>query len=109
PGARPASKLRAREEISAFKDYWIEIAAQRYQTEKETKGARTVCQEVEAECLRETNTPITLNKNTVMARAKGNMGIREFNAGKGWLTKGEEEQVADFAVETARRGFPLTH
>lgn len=91
------------------------IAADRYNAERTSgksgtlKGVRTICQEVMEECLRETKKEVTLVPYTVLQRAKGRQSMRDFNAGKRWLEPGEEEAVVTFAIDTARRGFPLTH
>ncbi|KAF9014409.1 hypothetical protein BDZ89DRAFT_906822, partial [Hymenopellis radicata] len=68
-----------------------------------------VCKEVEIEHRKETGETITLNHNTLRSLAKGGRKLSDFNASKGWLLPGEENMVVDYAIETAKRGFPLTH
>ncbi|EIW54949.1 uncharacterized protein TRAVEDRAFT_82237, partial [Trametes versicolor FP-101664 SS1] len=68
-----------------------------------------ICQAISAECFEKTKKRIDLPKSTVIARANGRRSIRAFNAEKRWLTDGEEEVVVEFTIDTALRGFPLSH
>lgn len=76
---------------------------------EDKKGRRTVCREVEKEYLVETGRVIKLNDSTLANLAKGGRRLSDFNAEKGWLTPEETERVIEYSVETARRGFPLSH
>ena len=110
PGRRSNSKTMDKMLNSKFQDEWVTIAVERYKAEpKGGKGTRKICQEVEAECYAKTGKTIKLHKSTIQRRAQGHRSIREFNAGKRWLTDAEEETVVDFAIDMALRGFPLSH
>ena len=110
---RALSKTKTKQIDSKLLDKYIKIAAERYNheraTEKKPRGLRKICEEVEAECFRDTKKEIKLDKMTVSRRAKGRQNIREFNASKGWLTPAERELVIQFTIDTALRGFPLSH
>ncbi|KAG2079587.1 hypothetical protein BD769DRAFT_1310375, partial [Suillus cothurnatus] len=67
------------------------------------------CHEVEKAYLAETGRVIKLNDRTLANLAKGGRRLSDFNAEKGWLTREETERVIEYSVETARRGFPLSH
>ena len=107
------SKAKEKQINSELLDKYVKIAAERYNyeqsTEKKPRGLRKICQEVEAECFQDTNKEISLDKTTVSRRAKGLRSMPEFNASKGWLTPAESELVIQFTVDTALRGFPLSH
>lgn len=111
-GRRANSKTKEKRLKSELQEEWLKIAVDRYLTEKDTGngiGARKICQEVSEECFEVTGKRVTLSKSTVMRRAKGGRSIRDFNAEKRWLSEAEEQIVADFAIDTAKRGFPLSH
>jgi Tc5 transposase DNA-binding domain len=50
-----------------------------------------------------------VSKSTLQRLVTGGVSMSTFNAGKQRLTPAEERVVADFCVESADRGFPLTH
>lgn len=112
---RALSKSKRKQGSSEFLNKWIDIAATRYREGQNSegggpkKGVRKICREVAEECFQETKKRVELSKTTVIERSKGRISIREFNAGKGWLTPEEEDVVVDFAIDTALRGFPLNH
>ena len=73
------------------------------------KGLRKVCRETEAEHYRKTKEVIKLDPMTLRRLASGGKRKSQSNAEKGWLKADEIDLVIDFAVETAARGFPLSH
>ncbi|KAI0741017.1 hypothetical protein C8Q76DRAFT_591338, partial [Earliella scabrosa] len=108
------SKTLEAQKLSELKDYWTNIAVERYAEEQSSgktvkKGLRKICQEVEADCYGTTKKHVRIASSTVSARFNGRQSIREFNAGKRWLEEGEEDAVVNFAIDTAKRGFPLNH
>lgn len=46
---------------------------------------------------------------TILERARGRPSMSEFNAAKQKLTSGQEAVLVDFLLESAARGFGLTH
>ncbi|EJF61426.1 hypothetical protein DICSQDRAFT_17077, partial [Dichomitus squalens LYAD-421 SS1] len=111
---RALSKTKKAQIDAEFQEEWVTIAANRYTEEqqsgkKKLKGVRAICKEVEKECYEKTGTSIKLPKSTVSDRASGKPSIRDFNAEKRWLQADEEEEVIDFAINAALRGFPLNH
>lgn len=50
-----------------------------------------------------------VSKSTLQCLAAGGTSMSAFNAGKQRLTPEEERVVVDFCLESADRGFPLTH
>jgi hypothetical protein len=94
---------------------WMAHAVKVYKAEQENpagakpKSLRTVCDEVQAECKRETGVDITLNHGTLRNHVNGGTPIAQFNSEKAWLSDTEAKHVISFAVDTARRGFPLSH
>src|SRR5438046_2886890 len=73
------------------------------------KGLRKVCMEIEAEHNRETGQHVKLDPMTLQRHAAGGRTKSQSNADKGWLKGNEADLVIDFAIETAARGFPLSH
>lgn len=113
-GRRALSRTKVKQNESELIGKYTAIATIRYKHERETKkkprGVRKICREVEAECFAETTKSIKLSKSTVFERSMGRESIGEFNANtKRWLTPAEEEAVVAFTIDTAQRGFPLSH
>src|ERR1700692_209863 len=50
-----------------------------------------------------------VSKSTLQRLVMGGVSMSAFNAGKQRLTPAEERVLVDFALESADRGFPLTH
>jgi hypothetical protein len=50
-----------------------------------------------------------VDRKTLGRRLEGEQSMSTFNAGKQKLTPAEESVVVDFVMESADRGFPLTH
>ena len=111
---RASSKAKQEREASQAKIQLQEIAVERYleeqkKPEKERRGARKICEEVEIEYKIQTGKSIPLNHSTIIRHANGGIPLHKFNAGKRLLSDEEEEVVLKFAEETAMRGFPLSH
>ena len=114
PGRRALSQTKRAKLDAEFQETWVSIAAEQYNDEKESgkkkpKSMRAICHEVEKECYEKTGRAIKLPKSTVADRASGKESLLSFNARKKWLTADEEEEVIDFAINSALRGFPLNH
>lgn len=73
------------------------------------KSLRAICEDMEKKCLREKKKAINLDHNTLSRRVKGERSIREANQDKAWLTPQETEEVIEYAISLANRGFPLSH
>ena len=50
-----------------------------------------------------------VSKSILQRLVTGGVSMSAFNAGKQRLTSAEERVVVDFCLESADRGFPLTH
>jgi hypothetical protein len=50
-----------------------------------------------------------VSKSTLQRLVMGEVSMSAFNAGKQKLTPAEEHVLVDFALESADRGFPLSH
>ena len=50
-----------------------------------------------------------VSKSILQRLVTGGVSMSAFNAGKQRLTPAEERVVVDFCLESADRGFPLTH
>ncbi|TBU37396.1 hypothetical protein BD309DRAFT_817724, partial [Dichomitus squalens] len=108
------SKAKQRRINSDFKEHWVRIAVEQYKDEQgsgklKPKSVRTICDEVMVECFEKTKKPVKICHQTVINHANGKRSAHDFNAGKKWLLPEEEEQVIAFAIDTAKRGFPLNH
>ena len=111
---RALSQTKVKQSESELIEQYTTVATFRYKHEQETKkkprGVQKICREVEAECFHETRKQIKLSKTTFLARFNGRESICDFNAHtKRWLTPSEEDAVVEFTIDTAQRGFPLSH
>lgn len=100
----------AREEA----DQVMARAVKLYRSEQEKPegprlGLRKVCEEIERQYRLETGRIIHLPHTTLRNLANGGTSMSDFNAEKGWLKPAESEQVIEYCIEVAARGFPLTH
>lgn len=77
--------------------------------EKDRKGARTVCLEVEQEHFLRTGELIKICYNTIRRRAGGGRSLVVFNEDKGHLKPAEVNKLIELAEELADRNIPLTH
>lgn len=72
-------------------------------------GLQHFIAEAQERCWKETNTQIKLSQSALSKRLNGQTSIRDFSAGKRWLSNAEEDIVVDYAIELAERGHPLSH
>src|SRR3981189_2037773 len=70
---------------------------------------RTVCSEIESAYFTETGLHVRLDHKTLSRLAGGGKPKSQSNAEKGWLLQSEADIIINFAIETAARGFPLSH
>lgn len=104
-------KLLAREAHNGI----MARAISAYQTElrkprwKPHKSARTICKDFETLYLQETGKLVHLSHSTLTRLASGGRSRAEADARKSWLTQEEIDVVSDYIIETANRGFPLSH
>ncbi|EPT04070.1 hypothetical protein FOMPIDRAFT_1101986, partial [Fomitopsis schrenkii] len=114
---RALSKTKKKQITRELNEKWMTAAVQRYHAEqarpltedKTRKGLREIAKEVEGECFQKTKKQIHIAPLTLLRRVKGGQSIGEFNANKSWLSAEETETIITYAVETAKRGFPLSH
>jgi hypothetical protein len=96
-------------------DKWMKHAVAIYRSEQEKssgakpKGLRTICHELMDECKKTTGIEISLNHGTLRNLVNGGRTIRDFNAGKAWLSDIETKHVISYALDTASRAFPFSH
>lgn len=113
PGKAKSNTLKHKEDVEE-KEKWMKVAIKRYQEEFEfeshqRKGVRTIIADVESQCYRKTKHHVHLDRSTVIRRANGGRSLAEFNKEKSWLNRDETKLVVAYAIELARRGFPLSH
>ncbi len=96
-------------------DAYMDKAEKAYREEmawplgEKRKGLRTICKELEKECLMETHQEISLDKTTLSRRVRGiTMSLSQSNEDKGWLTTEEWHAVLAYMKTIAYRGFPLS-
>ncbi|KAH9048714.1 hypothetical protein EDB84DRAFT_1247756, partial [Lactarius hengduanensis] len=101
-----------RKEADNLKAYAVKL----YTTEQERplaqgekrKSLRQICKDVSDAHFAETGQRILLAHNTLARHVKGGTTLTESNQQKSWLTVKEEENIVNFAIEVAQRGFPLS-
>ena len=101
-----------RKEVDDLKAY----AAKLYNTEQERllmpgekkKSLSQICKDVSDAHFAETGQRIPLAHNTLARHGKGGVTLTQSNRQKSWLTAEEEENIINFAIEVAQRGFPLS-
>ena len=71
-------------------------------------GLRKICEEVSNEHFAKTHNRIVLSRSTLADQVNGVHSCLCASAERTWETKEEAEQVINFAVEIAQRGFPLS-
>ncbi|PBK82204.1 hypothetical protein ARMGADRAFT_946936 [Armillaria gallica] len=96
-------------------DAYMDKAKKSYREEmaqplgEKRKGLRTICKELEKECLMETHQEISLDKTTLSCHVQGiTMSLSQSNEDKGWLTAEEQHAVLAYIKTMAYRGFPLS-
>lgn len=110
PKSEASKKQHAQDEADILMEQAIELYRQEQQrTDEKPMGLRKVCDKIEAEYRKETGHTIKLNHNTLGNRIKGGKSMRQFNSEKMWLTIEEEKIIMAYTLESADRGFPLSH
>ena len=108
------SKSASKQKVDPVeKEALYTIAAALYQDELEKpvgirKGLCKICEEVSDEHFAHTKNRITLSKSTLSDRANGLRSRLESNASRSWVTPEEAEQLINYSLEMAQRGFPLS-
>ncbi|KAJ3831622.1 hypothetical protein F5878DRAFT_494480, partial [Lentinula raphanica] len=110
--------LKARE-ISEVMDTLYARAVELYRAEhipgttldKKPLSYQKCCDEITAQFQQETGKlpPKPLSTTTLDRLYKGGIPKSVSNASRGWLTNAESAMVIRYALEMAKRGFPLTH
>ena len=79
--------------------------------EGERRSRQEVCWVVEAEWRQKAGCgEVTVSHDTVKRRLNGKQSCQQFNMEQNaWLTLEEEEQIVNFTLDCAARGFPLDH
>ncbi len=73
------------------------------------RGLRSIGQEMEAQCWQEDKERIKVNKQTLSRRLSGVRSQAEVNANRNSKFNDEErEAIISYAIQVARRGFPLS-
>lgn len=89
------------------KDELYEHAVERYQ--HTDSGARKVCEDIEDEHFSMTGEVVTLSHTTVLRLSHGGIRLSQFNSGKCALGSEEQDEVIEYLIDLAYRGFPLSH
>ena len=96
------------------KDNLMTQALSLYQTErsKPSEGKpvslRKVCQRISDDYYSRTKKRINLDHNTLARWEKGGTSLTDHNGKKSRLTYDEQQVIVEYALEVARRGFPLS-
>jgi hypothetical protein len=101
-----------RKEVDDLKAYAVNL----YTTEQERslapgekkKSLRQICKDASDAHFAETGRRIPLAHNTLARHGKGGGTLTQSNQQKSWLTAEEAENIINFAIEIAQRGFPLS-
>jgi hypothetical protein len=101
-----------RKEVDNLKAHAVEL----YKAEEERILAlgqkkwslRQICKDTSDAHFAETGRRIPLAHNTLARHAKGGITLTQSNREKSWLTVAEEENIINFTIEVAQRGFPLS-
>ncbi|KAH9015412.1 hypothetical protein EDB85DRAFT_1866866, partial [Lactarius pseudohatsudake] len=98
-----------RKEVDDLKAFAVKLYNSEQETQKtRKKSLRQICKEVSDAHFAETGRRIPLAHNTLARHARGGVTLTQSNQRKSWLTAEEEENVVNFAIEVAQRGFPLS-
>jgi len=96
------------------KDNLMAQALTLYRTEKskpfgiKSASLRKVCQMISDDYYLRTKKRINLDHNTLARLEKGGTSLTDHNGRKSWLTHDEQQVILEYALEMARRGFPLS-
>lgn len=114
PGRAKSNTLKSRVS-SAAKELLILEAVRLYEAALdpsfgESLGYRTAAKRVELENHQKTNKWITVNHNTVRNRhLQRTKSSCDAHFATTFMTRDEEDELVTYALEVAKRGFPLTH
>lgn len=119
----PKSKARKAQENQLERDELYARAKELYQCEHKgdhlaelgnqgnttrSRGFRTICNEVTNMHYRKTGKVISLSSSTLRRHVYGGKTLSESNAEKSHLTNEEAENLIEFTIDMAKRGFPFT-
>lgn len=103
-----------RKEVDNLKAYVVKL----YTTEQERsfvsgeknlkRSLRQICKDASDAHFAKTGRHISLAHNTLARHGKGGVTLTQSNQQKSWLTAEEEENIINFAIKIAQRGFPLS-
>jgi hypothetical protein len=103
-------KQEARDAIDSLMERAVKLYnEEQLRTDRTPLGYRKVCDQVEATFRQETGRTVSLNHNTLRNRIHGMKSMKQFNSEKTLLTEAEEKIIVAYALESADRGFPLSH
>ncbi|CEL61987.1 hypothetical protein RSOLAG1IB_04738 [Rhizoctonia solani AG-1 IB] len=120
PGQRAKSLRRRHIEYADEKENLIQEAITQYtnQASEQTvgdhprrrrKGLRTICEEVCNKYAQDTGRRIRIAHSVLEYRLKGGKSASEAHAKEAHLLKPENDLVCNYAIQLAKRGFPLSH
>jgi hypothetical protein len=117
-GARAKTQAQRTRDDRDILDSLLEACVAMRQAELETTppggkftSIRAICKIVQTKYELESGNKLAkdLSKSTVDRLLKGGTRKSDSNADRGWLLAEEEVIVADFCLQCANRGFPLSH
>ena len=117
PGTNGSEESKRRRFVAA-KDKYTSLAAQMYRQQKnpqdpayrpgEPKSLCSIARVFEDKAYKEEGLKIKIDKTTLLRRAKGVLSQAESNLAKAWLTREEEKNLVDYAVQMGNEGWPLS-
>ncbi|TFK28459.1 hypothetical protein FA15DRAFT_548566, partial [Coprinopsis marcescibilis] len=108
------SKEQKRRQVINSTEKWMKRAMDAYkqnqdQQKSKRKSMQTVCKDMEKRCWEEDQVQITLSKSSLDRRLKGIPSQAQSNRErKSWLTAIEEQELINYALACADRGFPFS-
>lgn len=112
---RALSETKKKQIISEAREHLRARALEAYRAElakpagKKRRGARQVAADYVALYKQETGRSINLDYSWLCRKVVGGRTRVESNASRSWLTKEETDVVINYTIESAARGFPLSH
>jgi hypothetical protein len=112
-GKHAASKTKAARITRTAHDDLMDQAEAAYRAEqlklpKKRRGYRTICRDISAEHKCNTGTNIPLSYKTLERRVNGIPSLAKERTSRGWLKKEEIDIVIEYAIDCAKRGWPLS-